>query len=124
VRALLVSVLFLLTVSPVWAGEQTLAIEIDHLIHAVSESGCNLVRNGKEHTASQAADHLQMKARKGKRYYDTTEQFIERIASKSSWSGKPYLIQCVDQPAVTAGNWFTQVLAEYRGSMQETDEPT
>ena len=101
-----------------------MAIEIDHLIHAVSESGCNFVRNGKEHTASQAADHLQMKARKGKRYYDTTEQFIERIASKSSWSGKPYLIQCVDQPAVTAGNWFTQVLAEYRGSMQETDEPT
>ena len=109
----------LIAASSVWAEEQTAAVEIDYLINAVSESGCNFVRNDKEHTSREAADHLQMKARRGKRYYDTTEEFIDRIASKSSWSGKPYLIQCDDRPAVAAIDWFTRALAEYRVSLKE-----
>lgn len=95
-------------------------VEVDYLIRTVSESGCNFVRNGKEHSASEAADHLQMKARRGKRYYDTTEEFIDRIASKSSWSGKPYLIQCDGEPEVTASDWFARVLSEYRSSPAST----
>lgn len=96
-----------------------MVVEVDYLINAVSESGCNFVRNGKEHTASDAVDHLQMKARRGKRYYDSADEFIDRIASKSSWSGKPYMIQCDGQPAVTAADWFTRVLTEYRASSKE-----
>ncbi len=114
----LVAVL-LIAGSSAWAIEQTVAVEVDYLINAISESGCNFVRNGKDHTSSEAADHLQMKARRGKRYYDTTEEFIDRIASKSSWSGKPYLIQCDDKPAVAAIDWFTRALAEYRVSLGE-----
>jgi hypothetical protein len=123
VRGLFVVALLFLATAATWAGEQDLTIEVGYLIDAVSESGCTFVRNGKEHTASEAADHLQMKARKGKRYYDTAEEFIERIASKSSWSGKPYMIQCADQPAVTAANWFSHVLLEYRASTSATGEP-
>ena len=96
-----------------------MVVEVNYLINAVSESGCNFVRNGKEHTSSEAVDHLQMKARRGKRYYDTADEFIDRIASKSSWSGKPYLIQCDGQLAVTASDWFTRVLTEYRVSSEE-----
>jgi len=96
------------------AEASTLDVEVAYLIDEVSESGCSFVRNGKEHTASEAADHLRMKARRGKRYYDTTEEFIDRIASKSSWSGKPYAIQCGDEPSVAAADWFTRVLSEYR----------
>lgn len=106
--------LLLIASSVTWAGEQALTVEVGYLIDSVSESGCEFVRNGKEHTASEAADHLRMKAKRGKRYYDTTEEFIDRIASKSSWSGKPYTIQCGDEPAITAGDWFTRALAEYR----------
>ncbi len=65
------------------------------------------------------AGHLQMKAKKGKRYYVTTEEFIERIASKSSWSGEPYMIQCDGKPAETAGSWFTRVLDARRVSGPE-----
>lgn len=122
-RALLVFALLLVTSSHVWAEERAVAVEVDYLIDVVSESGCKFVRNGKEHTAGEAADHLQMKARRGKRYYDTAEEFIERIASKSSWSGKPYLIQCGDQPAVQAGSWFTRVLADYRASTRVANRP-
>jgi hypothetical protein len=121
-RAFCVVVLLLISSSAIWADEQAMTVEVGYLIESVSESGCKFVRNGKEHTASEAADHLRMKARKGKRYYDTTEEFIERIASKSSWSGKPYLIQCVDTPAVTAGDWFTRVLAEFRAAEPAASE--
>ena len=96
-----------------------LDVEVAYLIDEVSESGCRFVRNGKEHTASEAADHLRMKAKRGKRYYDTTEEFIDRIASKSSWSGKPYTIQCGVEPSVAAADWFTRVLAEYRAESGE-----
>lgn len=118
-RALFLAALLIFASSAAWAGEQALTAEVGYLIDSVSESGCKFVRNGKEHTASEAADHLRMKARRGKRYYDTVEEFIDRIASKSSWSGKPYTIQCDDRPAVTAGDWFTRVLTEYREKLPE-----
>ena len=108
-------VLLVSTVSSLaWADEHTVAGEVNHLINAVSESGCDFVRNGKTHTADEAVGHLQMKAKRGKRYYDTADEFIDRIASKSSWTGKPYMIQCADKPAATAADWFTNVLSKYR----------
>ncbi|NCF14679.1 MAG: hypothetical protein GWP62_05170 [Gammaproteobacteria bacterium] len=113
-RAFSLAALLIFASSLASAGEPDLTVEVGYLIDSVSESGCKFVRNGKEHTASEAADHLRMKARRGKRYYDTVEEFIDRIASKSSWSGKPYTIQCGDKPAVTAGDWFTRVLTDYR----------
>lgn len=113
-RALAVVALLSIVSSLAWADEQRVVGEVNHLISAVSESGCEFVRNGKTHTAGEAVGHLQMKAKRGKRYYDTADEFIERIASKSSWTGKPYMIQCVGKPAATAADWFTSVLTEYR----------
>ena len=55
--------------------------EIDHLLETVAGSGCVFIRNGKEHDAAKARDHLALKRRKGKRYYSNTEEFIERLAS-------------------------------------------
>ena len=37
---------------------------------------------------------------------DSAEQFIERAASQSSMSGKPYRIHCPGQPEQTAAAWF------------------
>jgi len=90
--------------------------EIDHLLATVVDSGCIFIRNGSEHDAAAARDHLQMKRERGRRYYDSTEQFIERIASRSSWSGKDYRIRCGGASEVTARDWFTSVLADYRNA--------
>lgn len=89
--------------------------EIDFLIGAVAGSSCTFIRNGKEHDAEAASEHLQMKRKRGKRYYDSTEEFIERIASKSSWSGRDYLIRCGSGATQTANAWFSSKLDEYRG---------
>lgn len=90
--------------------------EIDFLIQSVANSQCTFVRNGKEYSGADARDHLQLKRRNGKRYYKSTEQFIDRIASKSSWTGKDYLINCDGKGTVTAHDWFTRALAEFRAT--------
>jgi len=115
---LAVVALLSIATSSAWAEEQTVTVEVNYLINAVSESGCNFVRNDKEHTASEAVDHLHMKAKRGKRYYDTADEFIDRIASKSSWTGKPYMIQCAGKPAVAAADWFSRILVDYRASSE------
>jgi hypothetical protein len=93
--------------------------EIDFLLDTVANSDCVFTRNGKDHAAPDASDHLQMKRKRGARYFDSTEEFIERLASKSSWSGKPYHIQCGSEPRVTAKEWFTALLEQHRQGSKE-----
>ncbi|HSD69158.1 MAG TPA: DUF5329 family protein [Woeseiaceae bacterium] len=95
------------------ADDAAMDAEIDFLLESVAASDCIYIRNGKEHSGAAARDHLQMKRERGRKYYDTTEEFIERIASKSSWSGKPYRIRCGDTEE-DAGAWFNRALESYR----------
>ena len=87
--------------------------EIRALIQAVAESECEFNRNGSLHSAEAAAEHLQLKYSRGKRYADSAEAFIERLASKSSWSGKPYQMIC-DGETQLAGDWLTATLIALR----------
>lgn len=87
--------------------------EIRALIQAVAESECEFNRNGSLHSAEAAAAHLELKYSRGKRYADSAEAFIERLASKSSWSGKPYQMICDGQTQLT-GDWLTATLQEIR----------
>lgn len=105
--------LTILVAGAVLADEAATEAEIDYLIETVAESDCTFIRNGKEHDADDASDHLAMKRRRGKRYFDTADEFIERIASRSSWSGKPYRIRCENRE-VDAADWFTELLGQYR----------
>jgi hypothetical protein len=98
------------------ADEFDMDREIDFLLESVASSDCVFIRNGDEHDPVAARDHLAMKRKRGKRYYDTTEEFIERIASRSSWSGKDYYIRCGAGEPQTASDWFTARLLEYRGT--------
>ena len=92
--------------------------EIDFLLETVGNSDCVFTRNGKDHAAEDARDHLQMKRKRGARYFDSSEEYIANLASESSWSGKPYFIQCGDDPRVTAKAWFTALLEQYRNGDQ------
>lgn len=82
--------------------------EIAGLIGALDGSSCRFQRNGSWHDAPEARAHLQRKydylLKKDK--VDTAEQFIERAASQSSMSGKPYRIACPGQAEQTAAVWF------------------
>jgi hypothetical protein len=90
------------------APDQAARREIAGLIGALDGSSCRFQRNGSWHDAAEARTHLQRKydylLKKDK--VDTAEQFIERAASQSSMSGKPYRIACPGQPEQTAAVWF------------------
>ena len=102
------------------ADESTMDTEIDFLLDTVVSSHCLFIRNGKEYSAPEAREHLQMKRKRGKRHYSDTEEFIEKIASKSSLSGKDYLIQCGEAPQQTANEWFSALLQKYREDKRES----
>ncbi|MCS4233322.1 YfeK family protein [Stenotrophomonas sp. BIGb0135] len=90
--------------------------EIAGLIGALDGSNCRFQRNGSWHDAAEARAHLQRKydylLKKDK--VDTAEQFIERAASQSSMSGKPYRIACPGQPEQAAAVWFGARLTALR----------
>lgn len=105
--------LFLL---PAGSPADTTDDEIDYLIDSVSQSHCVFIRNGKRYTGRDARQHLRSKNRLNSHLIDTTEEFIEKIASRSVMSGKPYLIACRGADEQPLGDWLTARLADYRHS--------
>lgn len=119
-RAYLVGTLVLLqlTFAPAFAVDDSADLEIQYLLQAVGSSDCTFVRNGEKHTAPRAEDHLRMKYNKARKYIDDAEDFIKKIASESSWTGRPYTIECPNQDAEPSGNWLLARLQEHRQSTQ------
>lgn len=91
--------------------------EVQYLLTTVGKSGCIFVRNDKEYTSVEAQDHLAMKYRRGKRYVNAAEDFINRLASESSWSGKPYTVTCPSKPSQTSRQWLTDMLMQHRAGV-------
>ena len=90
--------------------------EIEHLFSHLEQSGCQFQRNGAWHSAPDAAAHLRQKygyLRK-KKLLGSTEDFIERAASQSSMSGKPYEVRCAQGAAVRSADWLGAELKLYR----------
>lgn len=104
-----------------FADDTVMDAEIDYLLDAVADSGCTFIRNSSEHEAAAAKEHLQTKRRRGRRYYDSADQFIDRIASRSSMSGKDYRIRC-DGEEQTAKKWFTARLERFRAGERRAAE--
>lgn len=90
--------------------------EIDRLITALGQSGCQFQRNGSWYDASAAQVHLRKKYDwlVKRDMVDSAEQFIERAGSQSSISGTPYQVRCAGRPAVTSASWLNARLAEIR----------
>ena len=95
--------------------------EIDYLLQYVETSGCAFYRNGVWYESARATAHLRTKydylaARK---LIVTTEDFIEKAATKSSMSGLPYKIRCGTGDEIASADWLRQALASYRASRQD-----
>lgn len=88
--------------------------EIHYLLQYIADSGATFIRNGDEHSARDAADHLAMKYRRASRYAKTAEDFIDNLASKSSFTGKPYTVVTADGKDLKSHDWLYAALNEYR----------
>ncbi|WED23226.1 DUF5329 domain-containing protein [Vibrio sp. JC009] len=95
-------------------SESSLQGEIKHLMHFVESSECQFIRNGKAYNGQDAVAHIQRKYDYFKKRIKDTETFIELSATKSTYSNKPYTIQCPGEAVKTSGDWLTAELQAYR----------
>ncbi|TYT27433.1 hypothetical protein FZO89_01685 [Luteimonas viscosa] len=91
--------------------------EIARLVAAIGTSDCEFQRNGRWHAAADAQAHLQRKLERARSlgFNGTADDFIERLASRSSLSGRPYRVRC-DGVEALAADWFTDELARMRAA--------
>lgn len=92
--------------------------EITHLFAHLENSGCQFNRNGIWYPASEAVAHLKKKHDYllKKELLTTTESFIEKAATESSMSNKPYEVKCEGRAVVQSSVWFNAELQSYRKS--------
>lgn len=114
-RAWLLATMLAVALPAAAAPNAAAKAEIAALMAAL-DAACRFQRNGQWHDAAEARQHLQRKydwlLERG--LADSAEQFIERAASRSSLSGKPYRVSCPGRPEQDAGPWFRARLRELR----------
>lgn len=100
-----------------WKQEER---KINFLLDQIARVDGVFVRNGTEHSPEKAVEHLRMKMDKAmnswfapKKETWTAELFIQKLASQSSISGKPYQIKFSNGHSVNSGVWLLKKLGEF-----------
>lgn len=110
--------MLVLLLTPVARAEPptNVQVEVNFLLGYVEGSGCEFYRNGTWHDSKTAQAHLRDKYKylAARNLIATTEDFIERAATKSSFSGQPYAVRCNGGAAVPSGQWLRAELARFR----------
>jgi hypothetical protein len=100
------------------AAEEITAREkerIEYLIGHVEEMNAEVfIRNGKEYGAGTAARFLRSKWQANTDKVKTAEDFVEKIASRSSTTGTPYRIRLKDGTEIGCGEYLSRLLAAQR----------
>lgn len=91
-------------------------IEIEGLLRAVGTSGCEFVRGGSAYSASQAQEHLNKKYEYlvMRDLLSSTEEFIDKVATRSSMTGEPYAIRCAAAAPQRSDEWMRARLKSMR----------
>jgi len=121
VATLIISSLMLKSLSG--RGADSTEREVRLLIDAIAASHCDFNRNGRQHTAEEAAAHLELKYARAGKHIDSADEFITQLASSSSFTGKPYLMNC-EGGTLPAGDWMIEALEQIRANTQSLDGST
>jgi hypothetical protein len=103
----------LLAPAPAGADDKPVAEKdkIEALIkHVEGLEGAVFVRNDREYDAKTAVKFLRGKWDTKADEIKTAKEFIEKVATVSSTSGKPYLIRLKDGKEVKSSEYLTEVL--------------
>lgn len=97
-----------------WPQEEK---RINYLLSEIKSSGAVFIRNGDRHPSLKAYNHLKSKLERAQNSWFapdkeewTAEMFIEEIASKSSWSGRPYQIELPGKKPINSKIWLSEKL--------------
>jgi Family of unknown function (DUF5329) len=80
------------------------------LSHVANLTDAKFIRNGKDYDAKSAAKFLRGKWEANEKNINSANDFIAVAATKSSTSGKPYLIQLKGRPATPCADYLTTEL--------------
>jgi hypothetical protein len=113
-----IPILFIVLVSLVvvraYAQDSREAAKIQYLIASIEAlEEAKFIRNGREYDARSASNHLRLKLKNAGDRVRTAEDFIKFCGSKSSMTGKPYLIRFTDGTAVKAEAFFRNKLMAF-----------
>jgi hypothetical protein len=87
------------------------AQKIQALIHSVETlQGAVFIRNGSEYDGAKAAAHLRRKLDYAGKRITTADLFIDKLATGSSMTGKPYKIRFADGRTVESAVFFRDQL--------------
>ena len=93
-RLLVLLIAILAFATPAFALSDREEARVEAMLAALEQSkDIVFIRNGDEHTAAEAASHLRLKLSKTRNRLDSAEQFIDKVGSASSISGRPYMVR-------------------------------
>jgi len=98
------------------ATHEDLNETIWYLLDFVTNSESIFIRNGSSYPPKKAAEHILAKYEYFKKEIKTAEDFIRLAASKSEFSGRPYLVRTKDGTEMKSADWLGGVLNDYRQS--------
>jgi hypothetical protein len=88
--------------------------EVSHLLGFVKNSGCIINRNGNDHAAAEGVSHIQKKYDYFRDDIKNTEDFIKYSATKSTMSGKYYMVTCPGKETIKTEDWLITELKRFR----------
>ena len=99
--------------------------KIYRLLNHIETSDVGFIREGNEYTGKEGAIYLRLKFSSADVRVKTLREFIDKIASRSSTTGQPYMIKLADGTTVEAKGWLTEqadMLAKEGVEKKETSE--
>jgi hypothetical protein len=89
---------------------------IGYLLDFVANSDSTFIRNGSSYNSKEASAHIKAKYDYFQKEIETPEDFIRLAATKSEFSGRPYLIRTKDGKEIETADWLGKALNDYRAS--------
>jgi hypothetical protein len=108
--AYFLSVLLML---PSFSAAATIDDEISFLLSSLATEDCTFIRNDISYSSKEFEQHLRSKLSANEELISSAEDYIEKIATRSAVSGKPYVAVCSGELKITK-EWFAELLEAYR----------
>jgi hypothetical protein len=125
VRAILATgLLSVVLAAPGLGAVLTETEKIERLLDVVRTSNIVFIRNGEEHTAPDAEQHLRGKWKLAVNEIATAHDFIAKLASRSSTTGEEYRVRLADGSELPSAEWLTARLAEIEGRAGAATTPS
>ena len=92
--------------------------EVSHLLEFVKNSVCIINRNGVDHPADKGISHIENKYDYFRDDINSTEEFIEYSATKSTMSGDFYTVKCPGEKSIRTQDWLMDELKHFRAEQK------